>query len=511
MNDDDCITNIIKIANVCIDLGYWPNHFKILSTVIIPKPNKLSYDSPKLFRPIVLFNTLGKLIEKVIGERLQFHVVNNDFIYPSQLGDLKFKSTIDTGVTLTHIIQSGWIRNCLTSTLTLDIAQFFPSLNHQFLTRIIHKAGLNSQVVNFFSNYLIKRKTSYQWNSFLSPIFNINIGVGQWFALSPILSTLYLSSFLYILEKCLKNLKIPISIISFVDDGLFISQDKSFNISNSHLFYSYNVMTNLLDKFGLIVEYSKTDVFHFSRLHGLFNSPSLDLLSLGGPILLPKNSWKYLGFIFDRKLTFHQHIDFYSNRALSLVKCMKLLGNSSHGITPLQKCLLYRCCILPIALYGFQLWFYHHALLSYPLKALGNMQRKAAIWILGAFKTSSSEGIEAITGLIPIKLHLQKLGDRVQLQALSLSVNHIICTLMDSPFGSPYNCHPSSLSNFTDHQRKNIKGHLVDTNNRSHRLFPAFSPTHPELSPGSWIMDIFSDRFSFNLCMKGKSDKLCIH
>jgi len=112
------------------------------------------------------------------------------------------------------------------------------------------------------------------------------------------------------------------------------------------------------------------------------------------------------------------------------------------------------------------------------------MQRRVAIWILRAFKTSLSEEIKAIVDLIPIKLHLQKLRGRAQLQALSLSSNHIIHILMDSLFGSPYNYHPSSLSNFTNHQRKNIKGHLVDTNNRSHGLFSAFSPTHPELSPG---------------------------
>jgi len=97
----------MNIANDCIDLGYWPNHFKRSSTVIIPKPNKSSYDLPKSFRPIVLLNTLGKLIEKVIGERIQFHVIANNFIHPSQLGGLKFKSTIDVGVALTHIIQLG--------------------------------------------------------------------------------------------------------------------------------------------------------------------------------------------------------------------------------------------------------------------------------------------------------------------------------------------------------------------------------------------------------------------
>ena len=52
----------------------------------------------------MLLNTLGKLIEKVIAERLQFLIAKNDFIYPSQLGSSKFKSTTDADVTLTYIV-----------------------------------------------------------------------------------------------------------------------------------------------------------------------------------------------------------------------------------------------------------------------------------------------------------------------------------------------------------------------------------------------------------------------
>ena len=83
---------------------------------------------------------------------------------------------------------------------------------------------------------------NYIWNDLHSPIFEVNVGVSQESALSPILSALYLTPFLYILEKHLKNLKIPISILLFVDDGLIIAQNKSLNISNSHLFCSYNVI-----------------------------------------------------------------------------------------------------------------------------------------------------------------------------------------------------------------------------------------------------------------------------
>ena len=217
------------------------------------------------------------------------------------------------------------------------------------------KAGLDPKVTFFFEDFLVKRKTNYTWNKFSSPTFEINVGVGQGSALSPILSAFYLSPLLYILEKQLKTLNIPVSLLSFVDDGLFISQNKSIDISYSQLFCSYNILSSLLDKFGLNIKHSKTETFHFNRSHGTFNLPPLDLSPIGGPVLCPKNSWKYLGFIFDQKLTFHQHIDFYSNKAISTVKCIKLLGNSTCGINPLQKQLLYRCCILPIALYGCQL------------------------------------------------------------------------------------------------------------------------------------------------------------
>ena len=163
----------------------------------------------------------------MIGEHLQFHTISNKFIYWSQLGGLKQRSTTNAGVILTYIIHLEWVKNLITSILAFDITQFFPSLNYQLLPFILNKASLNQRVSNFFRNYLVRTKTKYIWNNFISPFFDINIGVRQDSALLPILSALYISPVFHSLEKRLKILKIPISMISFVDDGLFVFQSKS--------------------------------------------------------------------------------------------------------------------------------------------------------------------------------------------------------------------------------------------------------------------------------------------
>jgi len=155
-----------------------------------------------------------------------------------------------------------------------------------------------------------------------------------------------------------------------VDDSLFISQKKSILHSNTNIFCCYNIILSLLTKCGLVIKHRKTNIFHFSKSYGLFNLLPLDLSPFGGLVLLPKDTWKYLGFIFNRKLNFRNHIDFYANKAISTIKYMKLLDNSLRGINLLQKRKLYRCCTLPVVLYGFPLWYYNKSLTHYHLNML---------------------------------------------------------------------------------------------------------------------------------------------
>ena len=145
------------------------------------------------------------------------------------------------------------------------------------------------------------------------------------------------------------------------------------------------------------------------------------------------------------------------------------------------------------------------------MKVLNKMQRRAAIWILEAFKTSPSEGIEAIAGIIPMKFHLQKIAKRSQIQPFKLPINHILRSLMDNlPLSSTIS-NPHKIGSLTNRQRTLTKGHLIDSYNKSHGIFPSFSPLSIEFSPGNRIIDNFSNQFSFNLVNRKEKTKVNNH
>ncbi|KXN84440.1 hypothetical protein AN958_12605 [Leucoagaricus sp. SymC.cos] len=118
---------------------------------------------------------------------------------------------------------------------------------------------------------------------------------------------------------------------------------------------AYRKLTELFQDFGLILKHKKSEVFNFSYVHNNANPP----INLGfAPFtssspLCPKPYWRYLGFYFDQQLNFKEHVCYWSTKALSTVCSMCILGNSIQGLTPHQKRILYRSCVIPVTTYGY--------------------------------------------------------------------------------------------------------------------------------------------------------------
>jgi len=128
---------------------------------------------------------------------------------------------------------------------------------------------------------------------------------------------------------------------------------------------------------------------------------------------------------------------------------MKMLGNFLCSINSHQKWLLYRTCVLSIALYRFSLWYYNNAPLVYSFKELRKIQRRAELWILRAFHTSPTLEIKAIADFVLIHLYFQKISGCHQLTIFTLSNNHAIKSLLKRKHSEHTNFYRLLLENLT--------------------------------------------------------------
>ena len=170
----------------------------------------------------------------------------------------------------------------------------------------------------------------------------------------------------------------------------------------------------------------------------------------------------------------------------------------------MQKRLLYRSCVVPIATYGFRLWYFAGAPTKAQVSLLATMQRKAALWILGAFRTSPTGRIEALAGLIPIHLHLKKLVKQSCLRAVTLPSQHALMSLLSARNSKGASPHSQSLALLTDAQSTWLKSPLLDTETALLNLTERFSPLNSEMRPEYRLLDNFSDCVSFHPCDHSK-------
>ena len=106
--------------------------------------------------------------------------------------------------------------------------------------------------------------------------------------------------------------------------------------------------------------------------------------------------------------------------------------------------------------------------------------------------------IKAISGLIPIHLHLKKFYGKFHLKESSLLSNHIIKSIINTDRSNKHITYYLSLNNLTPKQKSHLNSPLIDMDNRYNKFLSSFSPFDEEFSLGKRLIDSLSDCFSFH-------------
>jgi hypothetical protein len=91
----------------CLNRGFFPISWKRTKLFPITKPDKDNSKDVTNFRPISLINTGGKVLEKILINRINHHVFAQNYMNNNQYGFTPQKSKIDRAMAVKNVVLDG--------------------------------------------------------------------------------------------------------------------------------------------------------------------------------------------------------------------------------------------------------------------------------------------------------------------------------------------------------------------------------------------------------------------
>ena len=279
---------VFEILRDCLREGLHHTRWKRAITIVLPKPNKPSYSTPRAWRPIQLLETLGKLLEKIIASRISFDVGRFNLVPPEQIGGRCSSSCLDAALSLTHDIESAWNHQRVASFLCIDVKGFFDNVNHDRLVRIMWEKGFPIPIVKWVRSFLSDRSTAISLDGSTLPFAPVNIGIPQGSPVSPVLSIIYAAE---VIERLLSLTSIPTAPKAYINDLGLLAISSSLHDNVATLEKAFRHTVNSLAEIGMSIDPTKLEIQHFSRRPSDSVLPALHVTIDDSPITVtaPKN------------------------------------------------------------------------------------------------------------------------------------------------------------------------------------------------------------------------------
>ncbi|GIY54780.1 putative 115 kDa protein in type-1 retrotransposable element R1DM [Caerostris darwini] len=124
----------VLLFNMLLRNGRFPSPWKIAEVVLIPKVRK-KLNMPSHYRPICLLSTWGKLYDRIIVDRLIYHLEMANYFSPNQFGFRRKKSTFSAIENIKRYVSQADGEGQVTCLISLDIANAFNSVSFTLLMR----------------------------------------------------------------------------------------------------------------------------------------------------------------------------------------------------------------------------------------------------------------------------------------------------------------------------------------------------------------------------------------
>ena len=329
-------------------------------------------------RGISLLSIAGKILAKILLNRLNAHLDQAGLIPESQCGFRKDRGTIDMIFTARQLQEKCLEQNVDLYMTFVDLTKAFDTVSRDGLWKIMAKFGCPPRYIAMVRQFHDGMQARVQNDGEYSKPFPVTNGVKQGCVMAPTLFSMMFSAMLtdafqdvdagfpirYRFDGKLLNLRrlqAKSKVQTDVVDKLFYADDLAENAkSEEKMQGAVDRMSKACDNFQLTISTKKTEVVHQPAPGKPYSEPTI---SVNGQKLQVVDKFTYLGSTLSRAV----HIDdeVTARTAKASVAFGRLRTNvwERNGIRLDNKLKVYKAVVLPTLLYACETWtvYQHHA------------------------------------------------------------------------------------------------------------------------------------------------------
>uniref|UniRef100_A0A1B0CYZ6 Uncharacterized protein n=1 Tax=Phlebotomus papatasi TaxID=29031 RepID=A0A1B0CYZ6_PHLPP len=214
-------------------------------------------------------------------------------------GDEMFRpSRPSTAIGLESEIQEAFARKEHLVAVFFDLKKAYDMTWPRGVIESVLNHGITGNMAYFINNFLQNRKIRVIMGNYTSNTFQLDNSVPQGSVLSVTL-------FLVYINEIFKYLPSNVQGLLYADDLVIFHRSHNIDTCEENLQLAINSLQEWSNKSGLQFSHEKSRIVHFCKLRKPHNDPKL---TLNGNNLPLDNEHKFLGLIFDKKLTWKSHI-----------------------------------------------------------------------------------------------------------------------------------------------------------------------------------------------------------
>ena len=360
--------SLLYIFNKCLQTGIVPSTLK--DVIVCPLFKKGDNRCMDNYRGISLISHHGKLLEKMVTNRLTDVAEKNDWLPESQNGFRIGRSTIHS-IFLSRMLHSLCREKGIhCAKAYIDFVKAYDKVNQELLWIILDKRGVPEKMINLIRGFHEGSMASIKINGILSEPFELKCGLKQGSIIAPLLFNIFFGSAIEIIHNRVQHLGISLQFRNMSDifntnninkekigntvisiwNILFADDAEIVTDSPENLQIIMDCFSEVTSAYGQEISIAKSEVMFDSRSDRQFNIDIVD------NSLNQVDEFRYLGSIESSDATCTLDIQARIKKANASFHMHKAAIFSNPNLSFLVSLSMYKVLVLTVLLYGCESW-----------------------------------------------------------------------------------------------------------------------------------------------------------